>query len=209
MMLAKRLLPLLTDSIFIVLALYFVVTYTRSLLVFPPNQTPLFFIYQTFFLIFQLVALALFLVRKDAEVFSSKVEDYVYTLLALSLPMLLRPVSGSGASIVGVPLGLVGAVVVVGAFLSLNRSFGIAPENRGIKTEGLYRFVRHPMYSGYLLTETGFVLSNLSAYNVLIFAAASLFLVLRVMAEERFLKADQAYEAYVQKTQWKLLPFVF
>jgi protein-S-isoprenylcysteine O-methyltransferase Ste14 len=209
MILAKRLLPLLTDSIFIILALYFVVTYTHSLSVFPPNQTPLLFLYQTFFLIFQLVALALFLVRKDAAVFSWKVEDYVCTLLALSLPILFLPASGSGALILGASLGLVGAVVVVGAFLSLNRSFGIAPENRGVKTKGLYRFVRHPMYAGYLLTETGFLLSNLSAHNVLIFAAASLFLVLRLMAEERFLRVDPAYEAYVRKTQWKLFPFVF
>lgn len=208
-MIAKRLLPLLTDSVFIVLAIYFVANYTHSLLEFPPNQMLLFFVYQTFFLIFQLMALTLFMVRKNAAVFSSKVEDYVCTLLALGLPMLLRPAFGIGASIVGISLELVGAVVVLGAFLSLNRSFGIAPENRGIKTKGLYRIVRHPMYSGYLLTETGFVLGNFSVYNVPIFAAAGLFLVFRLMAEERFLRGDQAYEAYMQKTQWKLFPFVF
>ncbi len=93
--------------------------------------------------------------------------------------------------------------------MSLNRSFGIAPENRGIKTKGVYRIVRHPMYSGYLLTETGFVLSNFSLYNVLILAAAALFLVLRLMAEERFLKEDPAYLTYAHKTPWKLLPFIF
>jgi protein-S-isoprenylcysteine O-methyltransferase Ste14 len=122
--------------------------------------------------------------------------------------MLLRPDSGIGVPIVGIPLEFVGAVVVLGAFLSLNRSFGIAPENRGIKTKGLYRIVRHPMYSGYLLTEAGFVLSNSSAYNAVIFVSASLFLVLRLIAEERFLKADPAYEAYARKTPWKLIPFI-
>jgi len=205
---AKRLLPLLTDSSFIVLALYFIVNYTHSLLTVQSDQGLLFFVYRTLFLVFQLLSLALFLLRKSAGVFSSKLEDYACTLLALGLPMLLRPDSGIGVPIVGIPLEFVGAVVVLGAFLSLNRSFGIAPENRGIKTKGLYRIVRHPMYSGYLLTEAGFVLSNSSAYNAVIFVSASLFLVLRLIAEERFLKADPAYEAYARKTPWKLIPFI-
>jgi len=93
--------------------------------------------------------------------------------------------------------------------LSLNRSFGIAPENRGVKTKSLYGFVRHPMYSGYLLTETGFVLGNFSTYNALVLAAAGLFLVLRLMAEERFLKRDPVYESYMKKTPWKLVPLIF
>jgi protein-S-isoprenylcysteine O-methyltransferase Ste14 len=209
MMQANRLLPLLTDSIFIVLALYFVVTYTRSLWIPLQQQTLLFLVRQTFFLIVQLMALALFLVRKSAVDFSSKIGDYVWTLLALGLPMLLRPVLGFAPSIVSFSLELIGIVLVLGAFLSLNRSFGIAPENRGIKTKGVYRIVRHPMYSGYLLTETGFVLSNLSLYNVLILAAAALFLVLRLMAEERFLKEDPTYLTYAHKTPWKLLPLIF
>jgi len=206
---ANRLFPLLTDSIFIVLALYFVVTYTRSLWMPLQQQTLLFLVRQTFFLLVQLMALALFLVRKRAVDFSSKIRDYVWTLLALGLPMLLRPVLGFGPAIVGVSLELIGIVLVLGAFVSLNRSFGIAPENREIKTKGVYRIVRHPMYSGYLLTETGFVLSNISLYNVLILAAAALFLVLRLMAEERFLKGDPTYLTYAHKTPWKLLPFVF
>lgn len=206
---ANRLLPLLTDSIFIALALYFVFIYVRSLLVFPQLQTFSFLIYQTLFLLFQLMALGLFLSRKRAVVFSSKIADYVYTLAALGSPMLFRPIFGVGASIVGESLEFAGAVLVVGGFLSLNRSFGIAPENRGIKTRGMYRIVRHPMYSGYILAETGFVLNNLSFFNVIILATAIFFLVLRLQAEERLLGEDPAYQAYAQKTSWKLIPFVF
>jgi protein-S-isoprenylcysteine O-methyltransferase Ste14 len=206
---AKRLLPLLTDSSFIVLALYFAVNYTHSLLTAQADQGLLFLVYQTFFLIFQLLSLVLFLLRRNADVFSSKVEDYACTLLALGLPMFFRPESGMGAPIVGLPLEFAGAVVVLGSFLSLNRSFGIAPENRGIKTGGLYRIVRHPMYAGYLLTEAGFVLSNSSTYNTAIFALVTMFLVLRLLVEERFLKADSAYEEYARKTPWRLIPFIF
>lgn len=203
----NRVMPLLTDLIFIVLAIYFVFTYMRSLLTLPQ---PLFFsIYQTFFLVYQFMALALFLTRKKAVAVSPKIADYVYTVVALGSPMFFRPVFGVGTSIVGEGLEFAGAVLVLGGFLSLNRSFGIAPENRGIKTTGMYRIVRHPMYSGYLLAETGFVLNNFSFFNVFILATAALFLVLRLQAEERLLREDPAYRTYARKTPWKLAPFVF
>jgi protein-S-isoprenylcysteine O-methyltransferase Ste14 len=98
---------------------------------------------------------------------------------------------------------------VISAFFSLNRSFGIAPENQGTKKTGMYRLLRHPMYSGYLLTETGFVLSNFSAFNVSILFTAAIFLVLRLLAEERLLIEDKAYQTYSQQTRWKLIPYVF
>jgi protein-S-isoprenylcysteine O-methyltransferase Ste14 len=203
-----RVLPLLTDLIFVILAFYFLVVYARSL--FLNLQLPSsFLLYQTFFLIYQVTALVLFAIRKSMVVFSSRISDYVYTLVALVSPMFFRPVVGWRGTLVGDLFVLVGAVLTVGAVLSLNNSFGIGPENRGIKTNGMYRIVRHPMYSGYLLTEVGFVFSNFSLFNLLILAIASFFLVLRLQGEERLLKQDPAYQAYAQKTPWKLLPLLF
>jgi len=203
-----RVLPLLTDLVFVILAFYFLVVYARSL--FLNLQLPTsFLLYQTFFLIYQVTALALFAIRKSMVVFSSRISDYVYALVAFVSPMFFRPVVGWSSSLVGDLFVFVGAVLTVGAILSLNNSFGIGPENRGIKTNGMYRIVRHPMYSGYLLTEAGFVLNNFSPFNLLIFTIASFFLVLRLQGEERLLKGDTAYQAYAQKTRWKLLPLVF
>ena len=36
--------------------------------------------------------------------------------------------------------------------LSLGRSFGLMPANRGVVSTGMYRLVRHPIYLGYLVT---------------------------------------------------------
>ncbi len=198
---------MLTDSIFIVLALYFVLTFARAWFVFVEPWS--FFIYQAFFVVFQLVAFALFLIRKDPVVCSSKSSDYVFTLGALGSPMLFRPVSDNGPSVIGEWLVFVGGFVVLGALLSLNTSFGIAPENRSIKTTGMYRIVRHPMYMGYILAETGFLLSNFSFFNLLILSASVIFLLLRLRAEERLLLEDPAYKTYARKIPWKLVPFVF
>jgi protein-S-isoprenylcysteine O-methyltransferase Ste14 len=121
----------------------------------------------------------------------------------------MQSISAVGGSMVGESLAFGGGIIVIGGFLSLNRSFGIAPENRGIQTRGLYRVVRHPMYLGYVLTEIGFILNNLSSINVVIFATATFFLMLRIRSEERLLKNDTAYRRYIRNTPWRLMPFVF
>lgn len=202
---------LITDSIFIVLALYFIFVYARSFFMIQHQLTAL--AYSTFFLAIQLMALSLFLVRKRAKVISSKSPDYLYTLLALGLPLLFRSVMDVGTSNIGTivagVLGVAGAALVMGGFLSLNRSFGIAPENRGVKSSGVYRFVRHPMYSGYILAESGFLIIYLSWYNVLVLFLSVTFLLLRLRAEERLLEKDPAYKGYRKKTPWKLMPGIF
>jgi len=203
-----RVLPLFTDLIFVILAFYFLLVYARSFF-FNLQLQPSFLLYQTFFLFYQLMAIVLFAIRKSMIDFSSRISDYVYTLVALASPMFFRPAVGSSGSLLGNLFVLVGAAETVGAILSLNKSFGIGPENRGIKTNGMYRIVRHPMYSGYILVEVGFVLNNLLVSNLLIFAIANFFLVLRLQGEERLLKEDKAYQAYAQKTRWKLMPLLF
>jgi len=109
----------------------------------------------------------------------------------------------------GMFLEVAGGFFVLGAFLSLNRSFGIAPENRGVKTMGFYRFIRHPMYFGYVLAEMGFVLNNFSYYNLTVLSLAISFMMLRLQAEERVLRKDREYLKYAQKTRWKLIPLIF
>jgi hypothetical protein len=82
----RDLLPLLTDSAFIVLASYSVIAIVRSMWMSAGSQETL-LIYQILFLIFQAAALFLFLVRKGVVSVSSNVRDYVFTLGALGSPM--------------------------------------------------------------------------------------------------------------------------
>jgi protein-S-isoprenylcysteine O-methyltransferase Ste14 len=201
-MMQGRTLALLTDTCFVVLALYFICTYIRFFNTYQQPQTIFFFIYQ-------LLALTLLLIRKNAVVLSSRPIDYVYALLGLGSPLLFRPIAEYASSAMGMPIEVVGGFFVLGAFLSLNRSFGIAPENRGIKSMGFYRIIRHPMYFGYALAEMGFVINNFSYYNLTVFALAISFTLLRLQAEERVLRKDPAYLEYAKKVRWKLIPLIF
>lgn len=204
---SKPLLPLVTDLVFVLIASYLLLTYLRSVLLY--GESPLLIIRQAFFMAYLLIALILLAVRDRAISFTSKPVDYVYTLLGLGSPLLFQPAQSGGLPIVGALLELAGLVLVVGAFLSLNRSFGLAPENRGVKTDWAYRFVRHPMYLGYIVAEIGFVLDNFSIFNLFILAMSFLFLLLRLRAEEKLLQQDRTYKIYTKKTRWKLLPFIF
>ena len=50
-------------------------------------------------------------------------------------------------------LSAVGLCLVIAGKLALGRSFGLVPANRGVVASGPYLLVRHPIYSGYLITH--------------------------------------------------------
>ena len=67
-------------------------------------------------------------------------------------------------------LSAVGLVIVVLGKMTLGRSFGIVPANRGVVVRGPYNFVRHPIYAGYLITHAAFLLAHPAPWNMAIVA---------------------------------------
>ncbi len=95
------------------------------------------------------------------------------------------------------------------AKVSLRRSFGLLPANRGIVTTGAYRFTRHPMYSGYFLNHMAFLLANFSVQNFLVYLLLYVFQGYRVLREEALLTQDTSYQAYRRQVRFRVLPGVF
>jgi protein-S-isoprenylcysteine O-methyltransferase Ste14 len=100
-------------------------------------------------------------------------------------------------------------LIVIGGKLSLGRSFGLMPANRGIVSTGLYRVVRHPIYMGYLISHVAFAAANPTAWNVVVLMTADLALLARAICEEQTLARDEAYRKYQQVVRWRVLPGVF
>lgn len=107
---------------------------------------------------------------------------------------------------VSAPLITLGTAIALAAKLSLRRSFGLVPANRGVKVGGAYRFVRHPMYTGYVLNHIGFLMLFFSYWNLAVYAICWVLLYLRVIEEERFLLADPQYAGYANTVKARIVP---
>jgi protein-S-isoprenylcysteine O-methyltransferase Ste14 len=104
---------------------------------------------------------------------------------------------------------LLGFAIVLVALGALGRSFGIVAANRGVKTAGLYSLVRHPAYTGYLISYLGYVAENWSPRNLFLLAAGTVAQLVRISEEERMLSLDDAYRAYLARVRRRLIPFVY
>jgi protein-S-isoprenylcysteine O-methyltransferase Ste14 len=135
--------------------------------------------------------------------------DWTIGLMGASLPLLLRPVGESHDHPLLLGAQLVGQFIYLAALFSLNKSFGMVAANRGIKTGGLYRVVRHPFYTGLILSNLAYVLQNVSATNAALFALFFTVTLMRIVEEERVLCRDGDYARYVQRTRWRILPLIY
>jgi protein-S-isoprenylcysteine O-methyltransferase Ste14 len=157
------------------------------------------------------LVLALLMIRRKSDSMSSRPPEWMFAFFATAAPLLVRP--GGGHPLipdqVGAFLLLGGMFIQLSAKLVLRRSFGIIPANRGVKVEGPYRFVRHPMYLGYLCVHIGFLLMSPNAWNFCLYFLSEVGQVIRLLAEERLLLQDPTYQDYTKKVRWRLAPGIF
>ena len=148
----------------------------------------------------------LFLCRSPAKVESVSPGLWALGIAGTALPLLMRPSDGSSVAQAGDILQIVGFVLLAIALLSLRRSFGIVAANRGVRSGGLYRLVRHPVYFSELTLLLGFVLANPTHTNILIWVCECVLQYARACAEERLLCSDPAYRDYRSEVRYRLIP---
>ncbi|MCA9052912.1 MAG: isoprenylcysteine carboxylmethyltransferase family protein [Planctomycetaceae bacterium] len=150
-----------------------------------------------------------YLIRKIPKGVSISLYDWMVGIVGTYAIVLFRAESAGRDQLVGQVLQFGGIGLQVLAMLSLNRSIGMVAANRGIKTGGLYRFVRHPLYLSYVVAFLGYTISHPTSWNVGVYAAAVALWVLRLLTEERFLLQDPQYQEYSQRVRSRLIPGVF
>jgi protein-S-isoprenylcysteine O-methyltransferase Ste14 len=100
------------------------------------------------------------------------------------------------------------AIAMLGRFFTVDVT--IRKEHE-IVQKGLYRFVRHPSYTGALISFAGFGIVQNNWFSLpVVFIPVCLAMLMRIRVEERALLVHfgSAYEAYMKKT-WRLIPFVY
>ncbi len=149
--------------------------------------------------------------RRSAAAVDRSRHARILTAVSMAGPPLVRPalVAALLPGSVTVALSACGLLIVIGGKLSLGRSFGLMPANRGIVSTGLYRLVRHPIYMGYLLSHVAFVAANPTVWNLALLVTADIALLARAVCEEATLARDEDYRNYQRVVRWRVLPGVF
>jgi len=125
----------------------------------------------------------------------------------------LWTIDGDATRYLGLALFWIGSVIRLIAIFALGRRFSglvaIQPDHK-LKTDGIYKQVRHPSYTGILVAMIGFVLVFRSTIGLVLNIILFLLLLSRMADEEKFLEAEfgDEYRSYREKT-WRLLPFVY
>jgi protein-S-isoprenylcysteine O-methyltransferase Ste14 len=155
------------------------------------------------------VALTVF--RRAPMVVDRSLRARTLTTLAMMGPPLVAPavVAPLIGDNISASIGVAGLLVVIAGKISLGRSFGLIPANRGIVSTGLYRVVRHPIYLGYCITHVAFIAANPTLWNVVVLVVADAAQLARAVCEEGTLAQDEAYRAYQARVRWRVVPGLF
>lgn len=154
---------------------------------------------------------ALFVLRRGSVATSENPKDWMITAATILLSFSLRVVPESEIVRVAIARALqgVGVAIILFSLGNLGRSFGLIPANRGIKTHGLYAYVRHPLYTGEMLFYIGFMVGSFTLPNFAICLCILLGLNVRASAEERLLRRDEVYLKYLGRVHYRFFPGLY
>ena len=154
----------------------------------------------------ELLGVILILSHRGAKFFSVQPFDYAVSFAAMTLPFFAVPGPTSGSA--GLWVMAFGLALQLWAKAAMWRSYGILPADRGVRSHGPYRFVRHPMYVGYSITHAGYVIAFPSLFNALLYSVIFAIQVVRVFREERILNNETEYGKYAATVRYRFLPYV-
>ena len=157
----------------------------------------------------EMIVAVFLVIRRDPDETHHSWKTWLTTTCGTLAPFLLRPVDASADVLLGNVLQISGFLLQIFALLALNRCIGLLPAYRGVKSSGLYGWVRHPLYMAYVVTFFGYLFNNPSIGNLGIVLGGTGFLVMRIRYEESLLYNYADYVDYARRTRWHLMPGVW
>jgi protein-S-isoprenylcysteine O-methyltransferase Ste14 len=161
------------------------------------------------FIIVELLSAGLLMINKRPSYGANSINEIIIPVIAAMWPVIVAQIMQPHL-IHGHPnilaIGVIGLIVVyileLAALLSIRHAFSILPEARLIVNSGIYRYIRHPLYSLYIIWAG---INLLITWNVSYFFVGMLplivFLTIRARIEERKLASALAgYKDYKENT---------
>jgi protein-S-isoprenylcysteine O-methyltransferase Ste14 len=161
-------------------------------------------------LVSELLVVLLTVARRPAVVIDRAMSTRLVAAISMIGIYFIRPVGTPLApDLATATVSGAGLLAIIAAKLTLGRSFGLMPANRGIVRRGIYRVVRHPIYAGYLVTHAAFLIAHPTMWNCALIFTSDAALLVRAVFEERTLARDAEYADYMQQVRWRVLPGCF
>jgi hypothetical protein len=146
---------------------------------------------------------------------------YVWTasLLLIVVCLLWRRIGGElydaagGRAVLHAAIQLLGAWIIARAVAGIDplELAGIRPASAsgGLQIAGPYRWVRHPLYLGWVLAVFG--TPHMTGDRLAFAAITSVYLVIAVTWEERSLMQSfgEDYARYMREVKWRIVPFIY
>ncbi len=111
----------------------------------------------------------------------------------------------------GVLMAISGVVIILASIFQIRRSLTPFPspvKNGELITTGLYRYIRHPIYSGIILAAAGYGLQACDTFKIVISGLLLLLFYFKSQYEEKMLMAFyDDYKQYRRHTH-RFFPFL-
>jgi protein-S-isoprenylcysteine O-methyltransferase Ste14 len=161
----------------------------------------LFVAYRALLVVFYALMIVLLMARPEPTARCTKALPRIAAYAGLFLTVLI-PATGTSTS--GIVLSTIGVVLMVGglgfsvyALGVLGRSFAIAPQVRTLVRRGPYRSIRHPLYTGEIVTIAGVLCCSPSITSGLVFL---LWVVFRSIGRSKRRSCSSATSSSTQST---------
>ena len=153
-----------------------------------------------------------FLFRIKEHKLNFKIFDQVIALTAFFSGLFFLGSSESGGQLSRyISKGIIITATILGilTILNLGKSFGILIALRKVKTNGLYSFIRHPMYMTDILFRFGYLVGHCNIKIISLTIASTCAYIYRAILEEKFLSQSEEYKIYITQVKYRFIPHVF
>ena len=157
--------------------------------------------------------------RRVPEPMLRSVYVWIASSLLIGVCLAWRPAGGeiyhhsARLAVIHALVQLAGVAIIVSAVRAIDalELAGIRPHSgcESLQIVGPYRFVRHPLYSGWLLMTFG--AAHLTGDRLIFAGISTLYLLIAMPFEERSLAASfgTAYSEYRQRVRFRIIPYVY